>query len=78
MIVAFSPNFYRMIRVVMIADTIIVTNYLYETGNLRLKNRAVYSALIIGLFIVGNILTGVLLDICTNNEVLGALLELNS
>lgn len=77
MIVVFGPNFYRIIRVILIGDALVLTNYLYEAGYLKLKNRALYSAIVIGLFLVGNIFTGVLLDLCSNNTVFSALLDLN-
>ena len=77
MIVVFGPNFYRIIRVILVGDALVLTNYLYEAGSLRLKNRALYATIVIGLFLVGNIFTGLLLDLCSSNTMFGALLDLN-
>jgi len=76
LIVVFNSSFYRMIRIIMIADFLVLGNYYIEMYNMRLKNRAFVASLNIVFFLSVELLTKQLLDIITNNSLLSVLLDI--
>lgn len=69
MVIVFNSNFYRMIRVIMMSDFLVIVNYSYENKRFSRKNLLLLYGAFLVLFLGGELMTGQLLGILTNNSI---------
>lgn len=77
MIIVFNSNYYRMIRVVIVIDSIILGNYCFSIHTPAAFERTVLAGVFVPTFVVYEIMTGTLFMLLINNSVLSKFLELS-
>lgn len=76
MVLVFSSNFYRMVRVILIVDIIILSNRYFRQRRLSLQQRAIIGFLLVSLFLARELATSELYNLAKNNSLLSSLMEL--